>query len=395
MRAWPPIALALFAFAQCSGATVEEIAESTMPSVVRIVRYDDTGAETGQASGFFISRQRIITNEHVVEGAYSAEIFTDQGYYDRVTILNADEDMDLAILRVDAKGEIPLQINPYAELKPGQRVIAIGHPLGLEKTVSDGLISGVRTIDQVQAVQITVPVSHGSSGSPLLDQKGRVIGVVFALIDEGQNLNFAIGIKTINEFLALKESPRQLKVAGSHAFSGVSWVIVIGIVVMALLWHVLYWLWKSICRLRTLPKGQRRQSIGLVSREAWQSFCRDGAYVAARRSLIVGVVLLIGASWFLSERVNSATERTQSTVAQTESAQSTDTLLSEWQSFCRDGAYVAARRNLIVGVVLLIFASWFVSARVNSATKPTESTVTQIESASPAFPQGAGIEWDV
>ena len=330
MRAWPPIALALFALAQCSGATVEEIAVSTMPSVVEIVTYDDTGAEIGQGSGFFISRQRIITNEHVVHAAYSAEVFTDEGYYDRITILNADEYMDLAILRVDAEYEIPLQINPDAELNPGQRVIVIGHPLGLEKTVSDGLISNVQTIDQVQDVQITAPISAGSSGSPVLDREGRVIGVVYAGIDEGQNLNFAIGIETLNEFLALEESPRQLEVAGSHVpwrvvakwivtvtgvlialgFSVVSWVIVIGIVVMALLWLVLSWLWKSIYGRLTLAFRQRRHSTGLVSRQP---------------SLIVGLVLLIGTSWFLFARVSLPASPAQSTVAQIESATITAT----------------------------------------------------------------------
>lgn len=215
MRALPPIALVLLALAPCFGATVEEIAQRSMPGVVEIVTYDDTGAELGQGSGFFISPQKIITNEHVVEGAYSAEVFTDQGYYDRVTILNADKDRDLAILRVDAEDETALQINWHAELKPGQRVIAIGHPLGLYKSVCDGLISNVQTIDQVQLVQITAPISNGSSGSPVLDQQGRVIGVVYAGIDEGQNLNFAIGIETLNTFLALEETPRQLMVAGS------------------------------------------------------------------------------------------------------------------------------------------------------------------------------------
>ena len=330
MRAWPPIALALFALAPCFGATVEEIAQSTMPSVVEIVTYDNTGAATGQGSGFFISPQRIITNQHVVDGAYSAEIFTDQGYYDRITILNADEDMDLAILSVDAEDEIPLQISPDAELKPGQPVITIGHPLGLEKTLSDGLISGVRTVDEVQLVQITAPTSAGSSGSPVLDQEGRVIGVVYAGIDEGQNLNFAIGIETLNKFLALEETPRQLEVARSHVLwrvvakwivtvTGVLialgfgvgfWVIVIGIVLMVLLWLVLSWLWKSIYRRLTLAFRQRRHCTGLVSRQP---------------SLIVGVVLLIGTSWFLFARVTLPAGPAESTVAQIESAPITDT----------------------------------------------------------------------
>jgi len=340
MRALPSIALALFAFAQCSGATVEEIAESTMPSVVKIVTYDDTGDEIGQGSGFFISPQRIITNEHVVAGAYSAEVFTNEWHYDQITILNADKDMDLAILRVDADDEIPLQINPDAELKPGQRVIAIGHPLGLEKTVSDGLISSVQTTDGVQEVQVTAPISPGSSGSPLLDQQGRVIGVVYATICEGQNLNFAIGIQTLNEFLALEETPRQLDVVGSHlsrsvaanrivvvkwiatltgvliaiAFGGVS----LGIVVMAMLWRVLSWLRNSIYRLLAMSFRQCRYATASVSRQSWRLFFRNGSYVGM-------VLLIIGASWFLSTSVNLATEPTQSTVTQIESASSTNT----------------------------------------------------------------------
>ena len=343
MRAWPPIALALLALTPCSGATVEEIAERTMPSVVEIVTYDDTGAEIAQGSGFFISPQKIITNEHVVDGAYSAEVFTKEAYYDRITIINTDKDMDLAILRVDAEYEIPLQINPDAQLKPGQPVIAIGHPLGLDKTVSDGLISGVHTIDGVQFVQITAPISDGSSGSPVLDRQGRVIGVVYAGFDEGQNLNFAIGIETLNEFLALKETPRQLEVAGSQAlwsvaanriglvqwivaitgvliaiaFGGVSWVVAIGNALTALLRHVASWLWKSICRLPALTLRGCRYAAAVLSRQPWRSICRDGSYVA--------MVLLIGVSWFLSARVNSAVEPAQSTVAQIETAPSTDT----------------------------------------------------------------------
>ncbi len=349
MRAWPAIALALLALTPCtgatvqeiaegtralfalmpsSGATVEEIAERTMPSVVQIVTYDDSGDPIGRGSGFFISPQEIITNQHVIDGVYSAEVFTDEGYYDRVTILNADKDMDLAILRVDAEDEIPLQINPDAELKPGQPVIAIGHPLGLQKTLSDGLISSVQTIDHIQDIQITAPVSHGSSGGPLLDQQGRVIGVVYETIDEGQNLNFAIGIQTLTEFLALQQSPRQLEIAGSHlprpvaanwigVMEGVSRAIAIGVVVMAMLWHVLFWLCKSINRLFMLSFRQCRYAAAVVSRQPWRSFCRDGSYV--------GMVLLIGACWFLSARVNSATEPPQTTVAQIESAPSTDT----------------------------------------------------------------------
>ncbi len=229
MRALPSIALTLLALAPCVGATVEEIAERSMPGVVKVRSYDETGTEIGQGSGFFISPQRIVTNQHVLQRAYSAEILTDDGYYDQVTILNADKEMDLAVLRVDAEDETPLEINRSAQLKPGLRVVAIGHPLGLRKSLSDGLISGVYTVDGVQFVQITAPISEGSSGSPVLDEDGRVIGVVYGGIDEGQNLNFAIGIETLAEFLARELAPRQLNVAGSQVpwAGSVEWIVTV------------------------------------------------------------------------------------------------------------------------------------------------------------------------
>jgi len=282
------IALVLLACTRCFGATVEEIAENAIPSVVQIVTYDITGDQRGQGSGFFISPRKIITNEHVVDGAYSAEVFTDEGYYDLITILNAHEDMDLAILSVDAENEVPLQTNPDAELKPGQHVIAIGNPLGLEKTLSDGLISAVRTIDQLQILQITAPISPGSSGGPLLDQDGRVVGVVSATMREGQNLNFAIGVQTLSQFLVMEERPEELKVAGSRvlwrvivkwivivivglialAFGGGWWVIFIAIMIIVLLSYALSWVCKSIYRLVTLPFRQRHRSTSIADHES-------------------------------------------------------------------------------------------------------------------------------
>jgi S1-C subfamily serine protease len=129
------LALILIVFTPCFGITPEEIAENAIPSVVKIITYDITGAQKGQGSGFFVTPRKIITNEHVVEGAYSAAVFIDERCYDLVTILKTEVDMDLAIISVNADNEAPRKINPDAELKPGQRVLAIGNPLGLEKTL--------------------------------------------------------------------------------------------------------------------------------------------------------------------------------------------------------------------------------------------------------------------
>ena len=217
------ITLALLACTQCFGATVEEIAENATPSIVKIIKYDITGARIGSGSGFFVSPRKIMTNQHVVDGAYSAEVFTDKRSYDLITILKADEDMDLAILSVDAENEVSLQIHLGAKLKLGQPVLTLGYPLGLDKVLSEGLISAMRTSGQLQTIQITAPVSHGSSGSPLLDKDGRVVGVVRAIRDGGQNLNLAIGVNTLSQFLLMEESPQELKVARSR----VLWRVVV------------------------------------------------------------------------------------------------------------------------------------------------------------------------
>ncbi len=208
----------------------------------------------------------------------------------------------------------------------------------------------MRTVDQIQEIQITAPISNGSSGSPVLDEEGRVIGVVYAGFDEGQNLNFAIGIETLTEFLAREESPRQLEVAGSYVpwrvvvkwmvtitvalvalALGGGWLIMIAVVGIVRLWHVLSWLSKSIYGLLTRPFRQRRHATGPATRQASPLSRRDRSHVAVRRSLMVAAVLVIAASWLLSASVNSATnpanptDPKESTVAQIEPAPTTDT----------------------------------------------------------------------
>jgi serine protease Do len=95
-----------------------------------------------------------------------------------------DEEADLALLSVDAKDAIPLPLHRDAKLKPGQRVIVIGHPLGLDTSVSDGVISGIRRVGRVQNLQITAPTSPGSSGSPVLDddQNPVIVGAVGGVV---------------------------------------------------------------------------------------------------------------------------------------------------------------------------------------------------------------------
>lgn len=180
------------AFAQT--LTVEDIIKDASPSVVKIIVYDITGTKRREGSGFFISRGEIVTNAHVVDRAYSAEVHSSLNVYEQITITKRDDEVDLALLTVKGIGEPSIVLADTGDLRPGQRVLAIGNPLGLERTVSDGLISAVRGIPgKLQLIQISAPISPGSSGGPLLNLQGAVIGVTSASMSKGQNLNFAIG----------------------------------------------------------------------------------------------------------------------------------------------------------------------------------------------------------
>jgi len=217
--------------------SVEDIIERASPAVVKIVVYDITGAKRAEASGFFIGPGRIVTNAHVVEDAYSAEVHGSVKSYERVTIAKRNDDVDLALLTVMDAGEPMLRLADTDDLRPGQRVLAIGNPLGLDRTVSDGLISAVRGIPgELQLVQISAPISPGSSGGPLLDLRGLVIGVTSAGLSGGQNLNFAVGIETLRRFLRQPEAPELLEKARSRVLwrTVLKWIVNVVLGLMAL-----------------------------------------------------------------------------------------------------------------------------------------------------------------
>ena len=144
----------------------------------------------------------ILTNNHVARGGsfYSVRIEEDDNVYRTDEIIKYNPVIDLAVIRIDRRLK-PIPI--YSGKKPvrGQKVVAIGSPLGLFNSVSDGIISGFRLIDNVEMIQFTAPISHGSSGGALLNMNGEVIGISTAGFDAGQNLNLAVSYEYINTFL--------------------------------------------------------------------------------------------------------------------------------------------------------------------------------------------------
>jgi trypsin-like peptidase len=210
MRATPAVRAFLFAIAlaqaarpqssQQTSGDVSEIVKSSIDAVVLIVVNDASGKPTLEGSGFLVSSDgRIVTNHHVIAGATSATVKLNNGAFFPVEGLIADDpEHDLAVIKVNGKNLPHLSLHASDNLALGQHVLAIGSPLGLENSVSDGIISGFRKDEKgVNWIQTTAPASHGNSGGPLLVMDGNVIGVLTWKAGEGENLNFAVPSSSI------------------------------------------------------------------------------------------------------------------------------------------------------------------------------------------------------
>jgi ribosomal protein S16 len=189
-------AFLLFSIVTPFASAQESIADLIIrikPSVAKIVVYDAQGKQIATGSGFFISQTKAITNKHVVVGAKTIEIKTFDGSVIYANAIQNVSGIDIAVLEFSSSGKTikPLLIAANSP-REGDRIVVFGSPLGLEGSVSDGIVSATRKIAKGEYLQITAPISPGSSGSPVLDMSGRVVGVATLNIEGGQNLNFAI-----------------------------------------------------------------------------------------------------------------------------------------------------------------------------------------------------------
>ncbi len=186
---------------QAKVQNISEIAGRIRPSVVSVVIYNGSGEPIGRASGFFFgARGNVVTNYHALKGSRSAEIKTAAGKaYAIHSVVAEDRPNDLVLVSTGTPREDirPLQIGSGLP-QIGEKIVVIGNPLGLEHTVSDGIVSAVReSKDAKTMIQITAPISPGSSGSPVVNMRGEVIGVAFMQLVGGQNLNFCIPAESV------------------------------------------------------------------------------------------------------------------------------------------------------------------------------------------------------
>lgn len=197
------------------------------------------GIAVSTGSGFFVAKGIVVTNAHVIGGEKlencKITLSPDkelQRLYGPAKILKLDTVHDLALVEVhnktlsgidDKLADVPpleLESETY-EPRAGQTVYVFGAPMGFEATFTDGKISAFRNLEdldkasalhrpaigQPDLIQVSVPISHGSSGSALLDMNGKVIGVCSSGMDEGQNLNFAVSLQHLRKLLSSISQP--------------------------------------------------------------------------------------------------------------------------------------------------------------------------------------------
>lgn len=182
-----------------------EIARRSFPSVVLLVSENERGEPISLGSGFFVQRGLVATSNHVISHASRiyVKVLTPKSIYAVEGIAGVDKERDLAILRVAGIGS-PLPLGNVGEVAVGDPVYAIGNPEGLEGTFSQGVVSALRGTTYIQ---ITAPISAGSSGGPILNSRGEVIGIATAIFEGGQNLNFAIPVSHLSRLMSQLSPP--------------------------------------------------------------------------------------------------------------------------------------------------------------------------------------------
>ena len=191
------IGLMLLLFCGITAANAQspqQIAKKALASTVLLVMEDTNGQPLSLGSGFFVRDGQVATNLHVVKGASRgyAKLMGQKTKYDIEGITAVDAERDLIILKISISGTQVISLGDSDTVQVGSPIYAVGNPRGLEGTFSQGIISSIRKVGTDKILQLTAPISLGSSGGPVLNAEGQVIGVSVATFRGGQNLNFAI-----------------------------------------------------------------------------------------------------------------------------------------------------------------------------------------------------------
>jgi S1-C subfamily serine protease len=208
-----PAVMTLLWLGQCFGSaelSLSQIAEKHAQSVVTIIALDKEGEPVSSGSGFFLDHQGLIaTSHHVLAGHSGAIIRTFNGdQAEIIEVTHDDPSLDLTIARTSLRASIPLGLGDSHKVQVNERVVMIGTAPGSQHFYSTGSVSAMRSAGNIQLLQITAPITPGSSGGPVLNQRGEVIGVATAFIASEKDLGFAM---PVNYLKTLK--PVRMKLA--------------------------------------------------------------------------------------------------------------------------------------------------------------------------------------
>ncbi|WP_161954048.1 tetratricopeptide repeat protein [Candidatus Methylomirabilis limnetica] len=181
--------------------TPSQVFEEVSASVVVVEVYDAKGTQIGQGSGVIIAPGEVATNCHVTKDAQRLQVRHGQVRHPAQVRLS-DADRDLCQITAAGLTARPVAIGATKALKVGSRVYAVGAPKGLELTLSEGIVSGLREVSGGRFIQTTAPISPGSSGGGLFDENAALVGLTTFYVSEGQNLNFALPVEWLRELHA-------------------------------------------------------------------------------------------------------------------------------------------------------------------------------------------------
>lgn len=204
--------------------TPRQIAARAHAALLMIRALGDDGDTLGLGTGFVVSADgKFVTNYHVIQEAAKLSVkLLDGAEYHDVSLLAADPASDLALMQIPgASGLTALPVGSDLQMEVGDRVFVMGNPLGMGGTFTDGMVSGKRPLEGVSMLQISAPISAGSSGGPVMNERGEVVGVATMMVMGGQNLNMAVPVRYLSPMLAARAEPRPFSpavlVASPHA----------------------------------------------------------------------------------------------------------------------------------------------------------------------------------
>ena len=194
-----------------AAVTPRQIAARAHAALLMIRALDANGDTLGLGTGFLVSADgKFVTNYHVIQEAARLSVkLLDGAEYRDVSLVAADPASDLALMQIPGASGLPaMRMGSDTQMEVGDRVFVMGNPLGMGGTFTDGMVSGKRPLEGVAMLQISAPISPGSSGGPVMNERGEVIGVATMMVMGGQNLNMAVPVRYLAPMLALRTEAR-------------------------------------------------------------------------------------------------------------------------------------------------------------------------------------------